>query len=49
LIFVFAGAFGTVCALAALAMGSVRDLENRLPDGASVVAVSETERTLEVD
>jgi MFS family permease len=54
LIFVLAGGFGAVCALAALAMGSVRNLENRLPDGDSAVenvldVPSEAKRTLEVE
>lgn len=53
LIFVLAGAFGTVCALAGLAAGSIRDLEDRLPDGGTVAAdphpTSTAEQILEVE
>lgn len=57
LIFVLAGAVGTVCALAALAIGSVRNVESRLPDGDGEVeelmsdtsGMRQTERTLEVE
>lgn len=54
LIFVLAGALGTVCALAGLAAGSVRNVEHRLPDGESAVEadrddISTAEHTLEVE
>jgi MFS transporter, DHA3 family, macrolide efflux protein len=54
LIFVLAGAFGTVCALAGLAAGSVRDVEDLLPDGESSVEadsddIKTAEQILEVE
>lgn len=54
LIFVLAGALGTVCAVAGLAAGSVRDVEDRLPDGetaaeADLDDIRTAEQTLEVE